>query len=173
MPFLRRRGIMASEADIRRRTISEHSLNRTSLTTSGSSTRSLPPVPQTPTAALESHSNGFPEHNENHGDNANDTNPTTSSVAALSAAESNLSTSSRHVTPDSPQIDRPPSSPIMEKTQKHRRFSMLRFRNASDSQLSARAKRQAQAEKPPPVPKRASIHWVILGGHPYPCRKVI
>lgn len=34
---------------------------------------------------------------------------------------------------------------------KQRRFSVLRFRNASDSQLSLRARQQA--DKPPPVPR--------------------
>ncbi|TIC90498.1 hypothetical protein CH35J_011624 [Colletotrichum higginsianum] len=43
--------------------------------------------------------------------------------------------------------DRPNTPPVQEETPKHRRFSMLRFRNASDSQLSLRAKQQA--EKPP------------------------
>lgn len=53
-------------------------------------------------------------------------------------------------------IDRPDSPPIQDETPKHRRFSMLRFRNASDSQLSARAKKQAHAhadESAPPVPR--------------------
>ncbi|KJZ75667.1 hypothetical protein HIM_04824 [Hirsutella minnesotensis 3608] len=40
-------------------------------------------------------------------------------------------------------------------SQKQRRFSVLRFRNASDSQLSLRAKQQA--EKPPPVPRPPAI----------------
>ncbi|PFH60850.1 hypothetical protein XA68_10207 [Ophiocordyceps unilateralis] len=38
---------------------------------------------------------------------------------------------------------------------KHRRFSILRFRNASDPQLSLRAKQQA--EKPPPLPRPPAI----------------
>lgn len=51
-------------------------------------------------------------------------------------------------------LERPDSPPVQDETPKHRRFSMLRFRNASDSQLSARAKRQAQAdESAPPVPR--------------------
>lgn len=41
------------------------------------------------------------------------------------------------------------SPPLPDET-KYRRFSMLRFRNASDSQLSIRAKQQA--ETPPPLP---------------------
>ncbi|EXF83442.1 Sec7 domain-containing protein [Colletotrichum fioriniae PJ7] len=50
---------------------------------------------------------------------------------------------------------RPDTPPIQEETPKHRRFSILRFRNASDSQLSVRAKQQA--EKPPPVPRPPEI----------------
>lgn len=52
--------------------------------------------------------------------------------------------------------ERPDSPPIQDETPKHRRFSMLRFRNASDSQLSARAKKQAHAhadESAPPMPR--------------------
>ena len=48
--------------------------------------------------------------------------------------------------------DRPESPPVQEETPKHNRFSMLRFRTASDSQLSARSK--LQQEKPPPMPQR-------------------
>lgn len=47
---------------------------------------------------------------------------------------------------------RPNTPPIQEENSRHKRFSLLRFRNASDSQLSLRAKQQA--EKPPPVPRR-------------------
>jgi hypothetical protein len=42
-----------------------------------------------------------------------------------------------------------------ESNNKQRRFSLLRFRNASDSQLSVKAKQQA--EKPPPVPRPPEI----------------
>ena len=47
---------------------------------------------------------------------------------------------------------RPASPPIQDETSKHQRFSVLRFRNASDSQLSLRAKQHA--EQPPPIPRR-------------------
>ncbi|KAF2736277.1 hypothetical protein EJ04DRAFT_490331 [Polyplosphaeria fusca] len=47
--------------------------------------------------------------------------------------------------------DVPPSPPIQEHTPNTRRFSMMRFRHASDSQLSTRAKEQA-ADDAPPVP---------------------
>lgn len=49
-------------------------------------------------------------------------------------------------------FDRPDSPPVQEETTKHHRFSMLRFRTASDSQLSARSR--LQQEKPPPMPQR-------------------
>ena len=45
----------------------------------------------------------------------------------------------------------PPSPPIQPASTKTRRFSMMKFRHASDSQLSTRAKEQA-AEEIPPVP---------------------
>ncbi|KAI9824511.1 MAG: hypothetical protein M1819_000866 [Sarea resinae] len=47
--------------------------------------------------------------------------------------------------------DRPASPPIQEQTPRHRRFSMLKFRHASDSQLALRAKAQSE-EAVPPVP---------------------
>lgn len=50
--------------------------------------------------------------------------------------------------------NRPDTPPIQDENSKHHRFSVLRFRNASDSQLSLRAKQQS--EKTPPVPRRKS-----------------
>ena len=44
----------------------------------------------------------------------------------------------------------PGSPPIQRMTSSHKRFSKLKFRHASDSQLSLKAKRQA--EHTPPVP---------------------
>ena len=44
----------------------------------------------------------------------------------------------------------PGSPPIQRLTSNHNRFSKLKFRHASDSQLSVKAKRQA--EHTPPVP---------------------
>lgn len=51
-------------------------------------------------------------------------------------------------------LSRPESPPIQEQTFKHNRFSLLRFRNASDPQLAARARQQALAEDVPPMPRR-------------------
>jgi hypothetical protein len=48
---------------------------------------------------------------------------------------------------------RPETPSVQEQNDRRKRFSVLRFRNASDPQLSLRVKQQA--EKPPPVPRRA------------------
>lgn len=52
--------------------------------------------------------------------------------------------------------ERPSSPPVQDEHPKHRRFSMMKFRNASDPQLSSRAKMLAAqaSEAPPPLPKR-------------------
>lgn len=54
--------------------------------------------------------------------------------------------------------NRPPTPPVQEHTPLTRRFSLMRFRHASDSQLSARAKEHAAqaaqaADDAPPVPQ--------------------
>jgi|TARA_R110002003_G_scaffold116_30_gene10335 hypothetical protein len=48
--------------------------------------------------------------------------------------------------------DEPPSPPIQEATPNTRRFSLMRFRHASDSQLSVKAKEHAARHGAPPVP---------------------
>lgn len=49
--------------------------------------------------------------------------------------------------------DRPPTPPVQDASPMTRRFSLMRFRHASDSQLSTRAKEHAaQADDTPPVP---------------------
>ena len=84
----------------------------------------------------------------------------------------------------SESLHRTVSPPIQEENQKHRRFSMLKFRHASDSQLStrgmselpgylnytcklltyflARLHAQAQAHPVPPVPQRMCCHCLAL-----------
>jgi hypothetical protein len=52
--------------------------------------------------------------------------------------------------------ERAVSPPVQEETPKHHRFSMLKFRHASDSQLSTRARMQAQTV--PPIPHRENQH---------------
>jgi hypothetical protein len=46
----------------------------------------------------------------------------------------------------------PPSPPVQEATPNTRRFSLMRFRHASDSQLSVKAKEHAARSEAPPVP---------------------
>lgn len=61
---------------------------------------------------------------------------------------------------DADLFDRSISPPIQPESNKHRRFSMLRFRNASDSQLSARIKQQQMqdvADNPLPLTQTPSI----------------
>jgi hypothetical protein len=53
---------------------------------------------------------------------------------------------------DAAEPDEPPSPPVQEATPNTRRFSLLRFRHASDSQLSVKAKEHAAREPAPPVP---------------------
>ncbi|KAI0124422.1 hypothetical protein BJ170DRAFT_586062 [Xylariales sp. AK1849] len=77
-----------------------------------------------------------------------------------SSVESNMpsiSTSMSVGRPSEDPFDRPESPPVQEETPKHRRFSMLRFRNASDSQLSMRTKQQRQAQTLPPMPQPPAI----------------
>ncbi|KAG4425627.1 hypothetical protein IFR04_001324 [Cadophora malorum] len=55
-------------------------------------------------------------------------------------------------------LQRTVSPPIQEESQKHRRFSMLKFRHASDSQLATRARMQARADADaPPIPQPPEI----------------
>ncbi|KUJ19128.1 uncharacterized protein LY89DRAFT_612630 [Mollisia scopiformis] len=55
-------------------------------------------------------------------------------------------------------LQRSTSPPVQEESQKHRRFSMLKFRHASDSQLSTRARLHAQTQADaPPLPRPPEI----------------
>jgi hypothetical protein len=54
----------------------------------------------------------------------------------------------------------PSTNEAEQRNNKFRRFSILRYRNASDSQLSLRAKQQA--ETPPPVPRRVFLSTILL-----------
>lgn len=123
MPFLRRRGVMASESDMRRYTTF---LDR------------KPPADTclNPDSASHRLQNGAISHDSDSSRLSTDPN----------ADGARLSQDS---------YDRPESPPIQDETPRHRRFSMLRFRNASDSQLSTRWRQQQQAtETPPPMPER-------------------
>ncbi|UKZ83691.1 hypothetical protein TrVFT333_011500 [Trichoderma virens FT-333] len=109
MPFLRRRGNMASETDMRRVT-----------TAFAPASEDVPELPLSK--------------------------PEDEAAMPLSRPQSRESVSS---------LDRPTTPPVQQQSNKHRRFSVLRFRNASDSQLSLRVKQAA--EKPPPVPRPPAI----------------
>ncbi|KAL2355830.1 hypothetical protein BJ546DRAFT_971937 [Cryomyces antarcticus] len=74
--------------------------------------------------------------------------PKTSSNDGISSG-SELGTSSEDQRPNTP--------PVQALTANTRRFSMLRFRHASDSQLSTRAKAQAMKDPVPPIPAAPSI----------------
>jgi len=59
------------------------------------------------------------------------------------------------------EVTRSTSPPVQEETPKHHRFSMLKFRHASDSQLATRARLHAQNDNQPPLPRRKN--------NPVPC----
>ncbi|KAI2643259.1 hypothetical protein GGS21DRAFT_6314 [Xylaria nigripes] len=127
MPFLRRRGVMASESDMRRHTtLYESKFQADSF---------LTPQPAS--------------HHPEYG-------PTTQAPDSRKLSTGpNPASDAAKVSQD--YYDRPESPPIQDETPRHRRFSMLRFRNASDSQLSTRWRLQQQAEKPPPMPDPPTI----------------
>ncbi|KAF2126009.1 protein transport protein sec73 [Dothidotthia symphoricarpi CBS 119687] len=57
-----------------------------------------------------------------------------------------------HHDPDQRPPSEPPSPPVQRPTPNTRRFSLMRFRHASDSQLNAKAKEHAARDDTPPVP---------------------
>lgn len=115
MPFLRRRGNLASETE-------------PGHTTSVSAESG-------PSAEFDAHHHGDPSE-------------APSAPAELPNSHSSSSPARRQDNRHLPL--RPESPPIQEQSQRHKRFSTLRFRNASDSQLSVKLKQHA--ENPPPVP---------------------
>jgi hypothetical protein len=151
MPFLRRRGVMASDNDMRRHsTLLEDSLN------------TAPPLPKSatmkpdflrPNAFAKKNSTVRDASNGENGDLAKvsleTTDPTGDEITSLPVPMGRHSEDPGR-SPDSP--------PLQPESNKHRRFSMLRFRTASDSQLATRSRlqhqQQQQAEKPPPLPQR-------------------
>lgn len=153
MPFLRRRGVMASESDMRKHTTGLHrdhaasnNLSSSSLTPSQHSRPGSAGGLAPPSGALSA---------------VQESGPSLVVVPAPPVTPPNdgMSASSDHLPSSASASDlfaRPESPPIQDETPKHRRFSMLRFRNASDSQLATKAKQHAAAEKPPPLPHRMS-----------------
>jgi hypothetical protein len=136
MPFLRRRGNMASESDMRRHSLFD-SLSAPAPKQPTFNSGSTADLPALTTVAEDSTSPSVP-----------------SSSADL--PRDSISVASTHG--GVPSIVEPSDGPASvagsDHSHKRRRFSMLRFRNASDSQLAAKAKLHAAAEKPPPVPRR-------------------
>ncbi|KAK0635440.1 hypothetical protein B0T17DRAFT_482522 [Bombardia bombarda] len=145
MPFLRRRGNAASEADGRRHTVFDSLVMAKQ---PASTTDSISDLPGRASVAEDFSAHSVPvspatHHADDDGDDVDGD--------AMSATSSHTATSISHAR------DRAMFPRIQEETQKHRRFSMLRFRNASDSQLAAKAKLQAAIEKPPPLPRPPEI----------------
>ena len=136
MPFLRRRGNMGSETDIRR-----HSL----LDSLAVPAQKQPPPRSESTAELPTLASV-----------AEDLPPPSVPPSPADLPRDSISVASTHAAPSAaePSDAGPASFAASDDTQKRRRFSMLRFRNASDSQLAAKAKLHAAAEKPPPMPRR-------------------
>lgn len=100
-----------------------------------------------------------PEHNAGLADGrASEQIPRKSSPSALlspSSAANPINPESSSPAPGPRQsLESAERTPLQAQTQKHRRFSMLKFRHASDSQLSTRARQQAEAAAIPPMPNR-------------------
>ncbi|KAI2602412.1 hypothetical protein GGR54DRAFT_503335 [Hypoxylon sp. NC1633] len=149
MPFLRRRGVMASDTDMRRHTILIESASITPKQLSR-----LPPPetllsPDADTPAIP-RTGEWPRDNAS-GGNDEGSKSSVDTVATSASASIFLGRESED------PYNRPESPPIQDESPKHRRFSMLRFRNASDSQLSSRLKQQQQSEKLPPMPQPPAI----------------
>ncbi|KAI1371485.1 hypothetical protein F4677DRAFT_307354 [Hypoxylon crocopeplum] len=145
MPFLRRRGVMASDSDMRRHTIL------------------VEPAPVTPKPLLRKPQPGAllsPDATASTGEWAGDDVSHENGEGGKSSVDTVATSAAASTFPGRESegpYDRPESPPIQEESPKHRRFSMLRFRNASDSQLSARLKQQQQSEKLPPMPQPPAI----------------
>lgn len=144
MPFLRRRGNAGSESDMRRHTIFDSLPVPPAKGTHprpGSAT-DLPVLVTTPEEG-EVPLSSLP------------VSPVTPVTPVMPTVDLELTVSSNAPQPTGDPVDHSlsPSVPPAE-TPKSKRFSMLRFRNASDSQLAAKAKLQAASEKPPPLPRR-------------------
>ena len=143
MPFLRRRGVMASDNDIRRHTLFDSRQAQSSPRKSLGADSLLNPESATnESTSMHGQNGGTSRRDDETGDSL-----------------SRTSTSGRSRRSNGDFIARPESPAVQEETSKHRRFSMLRFRNASDSQLSARLRhqqqqQQQQEEQLPPVPHR-------------------
>ncbi|KAI0200980.1 hypothetical protein F4808DRAFT_450475 [Astrocystis sublimbata] len=155
MPFLRRRGVNASESDMRRHTML--------FDPKPSADASLHPHTKS-----HRHENGTTSHESDRSTLSADPNPDSTAgvdpntdAVAVVVTDSNANPGADATRLSQSSNDRSASPSIQEETPKHRRFSMLRFRNASDSQLSTRWRQQQQqaaaSEKPPPMPEPPAI----------------
>ncbi|KAL2266517.1 hypothetical protein VTJ83DRAFT_5869 [Remersonia thermophila] len=144
MPFLRRRGVMASESDMRRHSLFD-----------------ALPLPKPPPPPQSGSTSDLPALTSVAED------PSSFGATPPSPPElprDSISVISTHggvpaiVEPSEGRpSDGAESQAVSDYSHKHRRFSMLRFRNASDSHLAAKAKLHAAAQKPPPVPRPPEI----------------
>lgn len=176
MPFLRRRGGMASESDMRRHTsifnpltapkLAQHSETPPSLGQPQASTQSS----NAPALLADSFVTADADSSDIDLGEAVSAAGTAAAIAATEFATPSLigrpkkgeDATRGTVSIDDEYLVRPDSPPVQEQTLKHRRFSLLRFRNASDSQLAARARQQAQEGDTglaPPVPPRMLAHF--------------
>lgn len=159
MPFLRtKRNNMADESEMRRSTLilpdhlppsKEQPLLRNAVSNIDFATLR----PSTSSGALAA-AHAYVDADVDSGDHL--INGSTPAIPAPPVTPPHDSPTAENVLPSHDPVERPDSPPIQDETPKHRSFAMLRFRNASDPQLSARAKRQAQAqadESAPPVPR--------------------
>ncbi|KAI0472188.1 hypothetical protein GGR56DRAFT_657296 [Xylariaceae sp. FL0804] len=152
MPFLRRRGVLASESDIRAKGNKTsprrhaNSLNPDPIVGKQSLPKSLPDSSQPSDSASRTTA---ANPNSGAAENGDHDKVSMESMLQLPPATPTRESEDVFASPESP--------PIQDETPKHRRFSMLRFRNASDSQLSTRMKQQQLAEKPPPMPQPPAI----------------
>ena len=137
---------MASESDIRRRASADNNSSAAAPSATANSKQQQSPLRSAQASdppALDSVPESDPVRAATNPPSTpitNNARPSYSSQAASSAAD----------------LSDYATFPIQQGTPKSRRFSMLRFRNASDSQLAAKAKAFAAAEKPPPLPRRTS-----------------
>ncbi|EGO60508.1 hypothetical protein NEUTE1DRAFT_75657 [Neurospora tetrasperma FGSC 2508] len=149
MPFLRRRGNVGSESDMRRHTILD----------------SLPVPPANGTHSRPGSATDLPVLVTTPEDgevplssvSVSPVTPVTPATPVMPTVDLEPTMSSTAPQPTGDPVDHSLSPSAPAETPKSKRFSMLRFRNASDSQLAAKAKLQAASEKPPPLPRPPEI----------------
>ncbi|KAM7217849.1 protein transport protein sec73 [Rhypophila decipiens] len=146
MPFLRRRGNMASESDMRRHTIIADNVADSNEAISQPTSSHPSPIPEHSVPVLS-----LPQ------EEAEDVKPPPSATTTEDDAMSSTSSHRARMSTGDVPADRTLFPPVQDQTNKYRRFSMLRFRNASDSQLAAKAKLHAAGERPPPLPRPPEI----------------